>query len=198
MQEEEDEEDEEEGDQEPEGRDNQPMNHEENTSSHRTNRANDLLRQFNPKDLVQKASTKERIQTFLLRVKAVIPLVVSLFMIYLITFVYLFTYWVPLVFEDFNKSTNFFFEDTDDLPGLRKAPHPIRVALMGIIIYLFIIINISFFRAAFTPAGSLPVDHEWDIKDETLNLFKHKNQLSEDILDIDVECVSYFHLQLSI
>lgn len=92
MQEEEDEEDEEEGDQEPEGRDHQPMNHEENTSSHRTNRANDLLRQFNPKDLVQKASTKERIQTFLLRVKAVIPLVVSLFMIYLITFVYLFTY----------------------------------------------------------------------------------------------------------
>ena len=111
-------------------------------------------------------------------------------MIYLISMVYIFTYLLPLVFEEYNERTNFFFKDPDDLPGMRKAPDAIKWILLVLTILMFLIINISFFRAAFTPAGSLPFDHEWDVRKEVLDMFKNKNQLSNDRLDIDIDHVS--------
>jgi hypothetical protein len=36
----------------------------------------------------------------------------------------------------------------------------------------------------------LPTNKEWDIREEPLGVFKHKNQLSKDVLDVDFNKVS--------
>lgn len=171
-----------------------PVDQEEHTSSKNTQRIENLLKDFNPSELIQKTSTKERLSTLLLKIKAIIPLAVSLFMIYLITFVYLFTYCVPIVFDGYNDKTNFFFDDPNELPGLRKLPHGLRVVMLVLTICFFIIINISFFRAAYTPAGNLPNNYEWDVRSETLSLFYRKNQMNKDLLSIDIDRVGLFSL----
>lgn len=68
------------------------IDHEEHSSYPEVEKVSKLLKDFKPEELIQKATTKEKLQSFLLRVKAVTPLFVSLFMIYLISGVYIFTY----------------------------------------------------------------------------------------------------------
>ena len=166
------------------------MDHQEHTSQHNSQQDKRLLKSFWPDDLAQKETACDKFKTFLLRLKAVIPLLVSLFLIYLITFVYLFTFCVPLVWETYNDNTDFFFDNPSSLPGIRKMPKVYHYLLFISTIVMFLIINFSFFRAAFTPAGSLPNEYEWDVKEETLCLFKSKNQGPNGILDIDVDRVS--------
>jgi hypothetical protein len=95
-----------------------------------------------------------------------------------------------MIFDEYNDNTYFFYDDKDKVPGLNKLPKALQACIGGFTLLMFVLINISFFKAAFTPAGSLPTDHEWDIREKTLNIFKHKNQLSKDLLDVDLDRVS--------
>lgn len=134
-----------------------------------------------------KETAWEKFENLRLKIKAIIPLLVSLFLIYLITFVYIFTYWVPLVWGDYNDNTDFFFDDPNSLPFMRKLPKFYHYLIFITTILLFLTINYSFFSAALIPAGTLPSEYEWDVKDETLSIFRKKNQQSDDILSIDVD-----------
>jgi hypothetical protein len=163
------------------------MDHEEHTTLKNSEQNNRLLKAFNPHDFMFKESGWEKFENLRLRIKAVIPLLVSLFLIYLITFVYIFTYWVPLVWGGYNDNTDFFFDDPDSLPFMRKMPKFYHYLIFVTTIILFFIINYSFFCAALIPAGTLPSEYEWDVRDETMAIFKKTNQQSDEILNIDVD-----------
>jgi hypothetical protein len=113
------------------------IDHEEHSSYPDVDKVNKLLRDFKPEELIQKPTAREKIQTFLLRVKAVIPLFVSLSMIYLIFGVYMMTYIVPLIFDHFNDHTYFFYDDKDKIPGMRKLPKTFHCLLGGFTVIMF-------------------------------------------------------------
>ena len=150
-------------------------------------RVNDILKGFDPKELVPKQSLYDKVQMSLLKLKSLLPLIVTVGLIYFLGLMYIFTYCLPLVSDNYNDNTYFFYQDDDKIEGLRQLPGAIKVEIMIFALCLFIMINISLIRAIYTPAGGLPGDYEWDIKDEVLTIFKHKNQLTENPLDIDID-----------
>lgn len=85
--------------------------------------------------------------------------------------------------DDYNKTTNFFYSDVHKIGGLRQVPQGIRIAILVVAIFLYLIVNISLARAIGTPAGSLPLDREWDIQSEVIDACKSKGQPTADLLD---------------
>lgn len=98
----------------------------EDTSTNNQKRFDNLARDFDPNDLAPKLSTRDTFEYYWLRLKAIMPLLVALSMIYYITGVYIFTYCIGLISDDWNNKSNFFHHDPDDLPGLRKMPKALR------------------------------------------------------------------------
>ena len=166
------------------------IDHEEHRSTPDINRVNRLLKDFKPEELGDRLTGREAITMFFLKAKAVIPMLVALFMIYFIGGVYIFTYLLPLVSDDYNSWSYFFYEDEDRIPGLRKLPKSLRYLHMSVIMIMYGVIQIAFYRAALTSPGNLPKDEEWTLREDTLDMFRFRNQVSDDILDIDIDKVN--------
>lgn len=149
-----------------------------------------LLKDFRPEELGDKPTARDYLGALLLKIKAVIPMLIAIFLIWFVSGVYIFTYWVPLVFDDWNDWSYSFYEDKDKIPGIRKIPKSFQCILAGSVVVMFLIINISFFRAAFTHPGSLCKDEEWALRRDTLEMFHHKNQKGTDQLSIDIKKVT--------
>jgi len=174
----------------------QLIDHEESRTHPDADRITKLLKDFRPEELGDKLTGREMIIMFFLKVKAIIPMLVSIFLIYYLSAIYIFTYWVPLVFDDWNDWSYFFYDDEDKIPGMRKLPKTFQCILAGSMIILFLLINISFYLAASTPPGSLPKEEEWTLRKDTMSMFKHRNQINNDVLSIDIDNVSQFYLFL--
>ena len=157
----------------------------------------EILKGFNPNEFIPKQSGYEKFQLWMLRTKSSIPMIVTVSLIQFVGLTYLFTYWLPLVFDDYNNTLDFFYKDVHRIEGIRKAPHWIRISILVFSIFLYLIVNISLFRAINTSAGSLPAEDEWDIRDEVLNICKRKNQLSESPLDLNLNGVSILNIILN-
>ena len=168
------------------------IDHEEHRSTPDLNRINKLLQDFKPEELGDKLTAGEYLTMFVLKAKAIIPMLVALFMIYFIGGVYIFTYLIPLVSDDYNGWSYFFYEDEDRIPGMRKLPKSLQYIHLSIVVIIYMLIQVAFYRAAYTSPGALPQEKEWTLRQDTLEMVKHKNQVSGDILDIDIQKVFFY------
>lgn len=88
---------------------------------------------FNPNELVPKLTSSEKLSLMWLNFKATLPMAIALIMIYYIFLVYMFTYLIPLISDDYNEKNHFFHPDTDDLPGLRQLPQGVKCCIFGFV-----------------------------------------------------------------
>ena len=114
-------------------------------------------------------------------------MIVTLTLIHFLGLMYIFTYLLPFISDSYNDNTYFFYHDVHKIEGLRQLPQVIKIGIMVVALTFYIIINISLTRAIYTPAGSIPTDREWDIREDVLTIFKKKNQLTENPLDLDID-----------
>ena len=107
-------------------------------------------------------------------------------MIYYIFFVYLFTYCLPLISDEWNHNTHFFHHNDHDLPGIHQIDISFRCCLVGLVGVLFLLVNISFYRAVWTPPGTLPNAEEWDMTRHIQMFYSDTKAPGADMLDIDI------------
>ncbi|CAI2362342.1 unnamed protein product [Moneuplotes crassus] len=143
-------------------------------------RRDEIIHNLKLDDLGEKSTFRDSLRVFCLNLKSVLPMVIAILIIYFVSLVYIFTYCVPLVFEDWNDWSYFFYEDKDKIPGVRKLPKSIQCVIAGVMVFLFLIINISFFRAAFTSPGSLKRSEEWSLREDCLAMFMPEERLQKD------------------
>ncbi|CAI2362214.1 unnamed protein product [Moneuplotes crassus] len=166
---------------------NKYIDHEEIKTTPDMNRIAKLLQHFRPEELGEKPTARDYLSMLCLKLKSILPMSIAVFIIYYVSVVYIFTYCIPLVFNDWNGWGYFFYEDKDKIPGLRKIPKGLQCILAGSMVLLFLVINISFFRAAFTSPGTLEKEEEWALRKDCLDMFKQKdNYTRDDVLSIDI------------
>ena len=93
----------------------------------------------------------------LLRLRARFPIIITTSLVYLLCLVYCVTY----LAEEFSRIE-------------------IKI-LSGVLAVIFILLNISMYRAVKTPPGTIPDDHEWDVRNHELD-----NELSNDQTDVEI------------